>query len=848
MHRLACIALALALGLSRIVFAQAELSPEDVALFEEDVLPILEENCFKCHGGGDELEGGLTLTTRAGLLRGGNRGAVVDREAPESSLLLEMISYADEDHEMPPDGKLLPWDAQALTEWVLRGSPWPGDAGDVSDEEVPLLHGMQLSDPELWAFRPVERPPVPEAAGSSWAESPIDAFIYAGLREAGLEPAAPASKATLIRRVFYDLTGLPPTPEEVQAFVKDDGPEAYGRLIDRLLGSPHYGEKWGRHWLDLVHYADSNGYERDTDKPHIWRYRDYVIKAFNRDKPYDEFILEQLAGDELDDVGNESLIATGFFRLGLWDDEPADPLLARFDNLDDMVDTTGKVFLGLTLGCARCHDHKLDPITQEDYYRFVAFYQGVRMMKRTPGNGIVRSIMSPSEERRHEKQVERKRERESRLREDLREILSEFKAEVQRKRPDLAEEDAIASSEDGGKTRITDELKTFFETHGESVVGAKRVAKYDRVQADLKRSQSEKVPGRWAACVGEDGPEPEELHLLIRGNPHAPGKAVTPGFPGIFRESEPPSPSPYGSELTSGRRRQLAEWIASAANPLTARVMANRVWQYHFGRGIVSSSNNFGAQGRPPTHPDLLDWLASEFVRDGWRLKSLHKLILMSKTYRMSSRGDAEGLAKDPANALYGRFDMQRLTAEEVRDSLLAASGTLNAKMFGPGVYPPMPEEVLATSSKQQEIVSSGIWGVSSREESARRSVYIHVKRSLLMPILTDFDFAATDASCPVRFSTTLPTQALGMLNSAFVHEQSALLAERVRGEVGSDVRAQVRRVLEVVCSRPATGDEVARGLAFINELRVEEDVDRDKALDRFCLLAFNLNEFLYLD
>ena len=266
------------------------------------------------------------------------------------------------------------------------------------------------------------------------------------------------------------------------------------------------------------------------------------------------------------------------------------------------------------------------------------------------------------------------------------------------------------------------------------------------------------------------------------------------------------------------------------------------------GGGIVSSSNNFGAQGRPPTHPDLLDWLASEFVRDGWRLKSLHKLILMSKTYRMSSRGDAEGLAKDPANAFYGRFDMQRLTAEEVRDSLLAASGALNAKMFGPGVYPPMPEEVLATSSKQQEIVSSGIWGVSSREESVRRSVYIHVKRSLLMPILTDFDFAATDASCPVRFSTTLPTQALGMLNSAFVHEQSGLLAERVRGEVGSDVRAQVRRVLEVVCSRPAREDEVARGLAFINELRVEEDVDRDKALDRFCLLAFNLNEFLYLD
>ncbi len=847
MHRQVCIALALALGVSRAVLAQEELSPEDLALFEEDILPILEENCFKCHGGGDEIEGGLMLTSRAGLLRGGNRGPVVDRDAPESSLLLEMISYSDEDHEMPPDGKLLPWDTDALTDWVLRGSPWPGDAGDASDD-VPLLHGMELSDPELWAFRPVERPRTPGVAESSWAENPIDAFIYAGLREAGLEPAPPASKSALIRRVFYDLTGLPPTPEEVQAFVEDDDPEAYGRLIERLLDSPRYGEKWGRHWLDLVHYADSNGYERDSDKPHIWRYRDYVIEAFNQDKPYDEFIMEQLAGDELADRSNESLIATGFFRLGLWDDEPGDPLLARFDNLDDMVDTTGKVFLGLTLGCARCHDHKLDPITQEDYYRFVAFYQGVRMMKRTPGNGIVRSIMSPSEERRHGKQVERKREREASLREDLRDILSEFKAEVQRKRPDLAEEDAIASLKNGGKTKITDALKALFEEHGESVVGAKRVAKYERVQADLERVQSETAPGRWAACVGEDGPEPEELHLLIRGNPHAPGKAVTPGFPGVFGESEPPMPSPYGSEESSGRRRQLAEWIASPANPLTARVMVNRVWQYHFGRGIVSSSNNFGAKGRPPTHPELLDWLASEFVRDGWRLKSLHKLILISKTYRMSSRGDAEGLAKDPANALHGRFDMQRLTAEEVRDSLLAASGTLNAKMFGPGVYPPMPEEVLATSSKQQEIISSGIWGVSSPEESARRSVYIHVKRSLLTPLLTDFDFADTDASCPVRFSTTLPTQALGMLNSAFVHEQSALMAGRVRSEVGSDIRAQVRRVLEVVTSRPASEDEVAQGLEFIGELEREESVDRDRALDRFCLLAFNLNEFLYLD
>ena len=309
-----------------------------------------------------------------------------------------------------------------------------------------------------------------------------------------------------------------------------------------------------------------------------------------------------------------------------------------------------------------------------------------------------------------------------------------------------------------------------------------------------------------------------------------------------------PEFSPYGTEDSSGRRRLLAEWIASPSNPLTARVIVNRVWQFHFGRGIVASSNNFGVIGRRPTHPDLLDWLASEFVRGGWSLKELHRLILTSQTYRMSSQSYPKALEQDPANRLFWRFDMRRLTAEEIRDSVLSATGVLNLKMYGPGVYPELPAEVLATSSKQQEIVGSGMWGVSTPEEGSRRSVYVHVKRSLLMPMLTNFDLAETDSSCPVRFSTTQPTQALGMLNSAFVNEQSVVLADRVRREAGQSIGAQIARVLEIVTSRPATEAEVARGVAFMDELQAEDGLDADTALKRFCLLAFNLNEFMYLD
>lgn len=962
--------------------AQEDISAEHRELFDEDILPILEENCFKCHGGEEEIEGGLILTSRRGVLRGGHQGPAIALDALNSSLLLEMISYKDEDHEMPPTGKLQSWDADALIEWVQAGAPWPGEMLDDPSEDVPLLHGMKRSDPELWAFRRLRRPTVPTVDASEWNQNPIDAFVYARIENVGLTPAPELSKSALIRRVTYDLTGLPPSPEDAAAFVADESPNAYEHLIDTLLASPRYGEQWGRHWLDLVRYADSNGYERDSDKPYIWRYRDYVIDAFNQDKPYDEFIREQLAGDELDDPDADDIIATGYYRLGLWDDEPADPLLSRYDNLDDIANTTSQVFLGMTMGCARCHDHKLDPIPQADYYRFLAFFQGIKAMNRTKDNGILRSILSPAEQSVYDERVRENGLKVAELREASREILASFQKTILRKRPNLVEDESLLLSdlanlryrfyrdtwetlpdfdqtkpEDTGRidhdfittapasrtqaigfvfegklrvpaddeytfyieardgvrlivadsdvyraeglghhedtvaVRLTKGTKPFrleyftkdgppslrvawsspgmkrrslsveteqsakttsltklFDVHGRKIMGDKIVDEYRRLLKERREVEAQEIEGKWAAAVSEEGPEPIPTHILIRGNPHAEGKVVQAGFPMIIGDSDPPKISEYQDESTSGRRRVLAEWIASPSNPLTARVMVNRIWQFHFGRGIVRSSNNFGAIGDRPTHPELLDWLASEFVSREWSMKALHKLILRSRTYRMASTANPKALAQDPENNLFWRFDMRRLSAEEIRDSLLAASGTLNRDMRGPGVYPKLPPEVIATSSKQQDIEESGMWGSSSPEEAARRSIYIHVKRSLLMPILTDFDLAETDASCPVRFSTTQPTQALGMLNSVFVNEQAALLGDRVRREAGSDVASQVRRALAIATSRVPTDTELAQGQAFIREAVELDGLDPDAALDRFCLLAFNLNEFMYLD
>jgi len=937
--------------------------------FSRDIQPLLAKRCFSCHGP-DTQEAGLRFDQQAGataVLDSGSRAIVPGK--PTESEILARISSDDPDTQMPPEGpRLTAAQIDAINHWINEGAEWK----------------------EHWAFRPLVRPAVPalggegEPLGEGGAlANPIDAFIRAALAKRGLPTPQPAEKTVLIRRATYDLTGLPPTEQEVREFLADDSADAWEKLIDRLLASQHYGEQWGRHWLDLVRYADTNSFERDGDKPHAWRYRDYVIRSLNDDKPYDRFVVEQLAGDELPDPTNDAFIATGYYRLGVWDDEPADRLQAKYDWFDDIVATTGQVFLGLTVNCARCHDHKIDPIPQRDYYSLLAFFHNITPMggRQMATGNIERKLFEDESERRdYERKTadldrrrneaqqavteieERFRERWESSREerlagsdldDLRfrfyrdswtklPVFDELKPEDEGLMPDSLFDIAVApslrpdgfgyvftgflkvpvagdyafrlDSDDGSRLTVDDrilidhdgihgegepkeaivtlregrlpirldyfqarhgkglmvswagpgftarqlsatrrkedkKIADLIRKEGEEILGREGKKDYDAKVAALEELKKENVPIDRALVVSEHGVRPPETFVFKRGNPHAesgPEQRVEPSFPSILKAGAPTIVAPEGGAST-GRRMALARWIGSPENPLPARVMANRIWQHHFGRGIVRSSSNFGFAGDPPTHPDLLDWLASELVAGNWRLKPLHKLIMMSQAYRAAATWNAQAFALDPLNDSFWRFDMRRLSAEELRDSIHVASGAFNPKMFGPGVYPSIPKAVMAGQSRPGEG-----WGDSSHQEQARRSIYAFVKRSLITPILADFDLADTDTSCPVRFTTTQPTQALGMMNGEFLHQQARVFAERVRREAGgpdaADVPAQVRRALEIALVRPATDAEVDRGVAVIEKLDDADGVSPSRAMELFCLMVLNLNEFAYLD
>jgi hypothetical protein len=769
------------------------LSAAELPDFSRDIQPLLARRCLACHGP-DTQEAGLRLDDRTVAtqeLDSGSRAIVSGQSA--ASEILARITSTDPDTQMPPEGpRLQPAEVAAIAAWIDAGAEWKGH----------------------WAFQPLGRPFVPAVEG---VDHPIDAFIRAGLARRGLPAPPPSDPATLLRRATYGLTGLPPSEQEMRDFLADESPNAWERAVDRLLASPHYGERWGRHWLDLVRYADTNSFERDGDKPHAWRYRDYVIRAFNDDKPYDQFVSEQLAGDELPEPTADSLIATGYYRLGMWDDEPADRLQATYDGFDDIVATTGQTFLGLTINCARCHDHKIDPIPQRDYYSLLAFFHNITPMGDRQMNPqfIERAIPadgeSADEVRHRAEELTRRREE---ARRNVREIEKRIKEHGEQALDDLAKQDLEAWKS--------------------------RLAVLDRENAAVSK----------ALVVSERGPKPPDTFVFYRGNPHAepkPENRVEPAFPEVLRSPPPVLPTPLADAKSTGRRTALARWITAPDNPLPSRVMVNRIWQHHFGRGLVRSPSNFGLAGDPPTHPELLDWLATEFMAGGWRLKPIHRLILMSQAYRASSAGNAEALAKDPLNDAFWRFDMRRLSAEEIRDSIHVASGAFNPKMFGPGVFPDIPDAVKATQSRP----GAG-WGDSPPEEQARRSIYAKVKRSLLVPLLADFDVADTDASCPVRFVTTQPTQALGMMNGSFSHTQARVFAGRVQreagGPAGAEVAAMVRRAIETAFVRPATDKEVADGVALIDRLEEADGVSPSRAFELYCLMLLNLNEFTYLD
>ena len=818
-----------------VSFAAADEIPDfpadQIASFESEIAGLLEANCLKCHSG-DKPKGGLDLTRRGAIIKGGESGSAIDNANPGESLLIKAINY--DGYEMPPTGQMSPKQIESMTNWVKNGLAWPKDLKALHFEAPREPPRVNEETKKHWSFQPVKKPPTPNAAGT-WAKNDIDRFIQKQLADHQLTPNPQAGPRELVRRAYYDLTGLPPEPEVVEAFAADPSPQAWSALIDTLLASPHYGEQWGRHWLDLVRYAETNSYERDGAKPFVWRYRDYVIQSFSSDKPYDQFITEQLAGDELANKTPDSIIATGYYRLGRWDDEPADPELAYYDDLDDIVTTTGQTMLGLSINCARCHDHKIDPIPQTDYYSMIALFRGVKRYGDRSHESVleasVTEIAQPEDSVLHEAAVAQYERELANVERDL--------AKIEEK----AKEDFVGVDFD--EFAFEENRMRLIEKRQGGLLTDKEVNRYKGLTNRRDKMRETRPTGMaQALCVKEDVAGMKPTYLLARGNPRSPGEEVHPSFPSVLSPPEPEIAPLAESAASSGRRTALAKWMTSPSNPLTSRVIVNRLWQYHFGRGIVRTSSDFGFQGSKPTHPELLDWLAAKFVEDGWSMKSMHRLIMNSAAYQMSSAGREEASAKDAVNDHFWRFDMRRLSAEEVRDSILWANGTLNAdRMFGPSIYTKIPAEVKAGQSQP----GSG-WGDSSPEDEARRSVYIHVKRSLLDPILESFDMADTDQTCPVRFATTQPTQALGLLNSEFILEQASVFADMLNEEYPDTLDVQIRAALRRVLQRPPTEEEVARGLQLIHTLQTENHMTTEQARKYFCLVALNLNEFVYLD
>jgi len=842
LHNCLFLAPLIACILSNISLA-AEPAKPSADLFEKEVLPILQAHCFSCHGAEKKVKGGLDMSSREALLKGSDNGAVVSLEKPDTSMMIDAIRHGE--LKMPPKGKLPLSQIEILEKWIKSGVPYSGG------KAVAKQHGPPKVDEEarnFWSYKAVKNPTIPKVKNQAWVKNPIDAFILSKLEQNQLTPALPAEKTALLRRLYFNLIGLPPSIEETESFLKDTSPDAYEKRVDHLLNSRHYGENWARHWLDLVRYAETNSFERDGTKPNAWKYRDYVIQSFNSDKPYNQFIKEQLAGDEIEKVSRDSLVATAYYRLGIWDDEPADRELAYFDQLDDIVSTTGQTFLGTTIGCARCHDHKIDPFPQKDYYRFMAFFHGINSYGNGPASqrvvdgdtqdlkGVISTGRRPDLKKLQDLEI--KAQEHERASNDVNRQIGRIEDDFRAKLP--------GGQNDDFKQDVHKPI--LFEKHLGKLVTAEEYKRWKDLIAKREELQKTRPLIRETSlAVIEQGPKARETFILTRGMPAAKGDKVQPGFPTVMitnNSPEPKIPDPEANALSSGRRVVLADWIASDENPLTARVMANRLWQFQFGRGIVRSSSNFGYMGTPPTHPELLDYLATQLIANGWKLKPLQRMILTSNAFKMGTQVSPQAMTKDPENDLFSHFDLRRLTAEELRDSILGVSGNLNLKKVdGPSVYPVIPREVLAG----QSVPGSG-WGKSTPEEAASRSVFVFIKRSLALPILQVFDAPDPDSPCASRFTTTQPAQALALINSEFASEQAKVLAADVAKKSLSSPSAKVHEVLRRTLQRQPKQDEIDRGTTFIKDSMNKDSLSEEDAFRRFCLIAFSLNEFIFLN
>jgi hypothetical protein len=700
---------------------------------------------------------------------------------------------------------------------------------------------------------------VPDVRDRSWVRTPLDAFVLARLEAAQLRPAPPADRRTLLRRVYLDLIGLPPTQAEQAAFLTDPSPYAYAHVVDRLLARPEYGERWARHWLDVVRYAESNGYERDGAKPSAWRYRDYVIDAFNADKPYDCFLLEQLAGDEMPGSNAQTHIATTFLRLGTWDDEPANAVVDRYDQLDDVLGTTVTAFLGLTLRCARCHDHKFEPFSQADYYRMLAVFEPLKRPQE--GRTELDLPVGTEEELAVYKQaLARAETAENPVRQKIEGIEKPIRTRLFQKggekgatRSALPADAQVAFQvEPAKRSTAQKELVKKFAVQLEQEVRSAATSGEQRQREELYKQLTAAQKTRPAELPHayiwhEEGATAPATHLFKRGNPNYAATEVQAGLPAVLLTRPLPPPQPL--KHSTGRRLWLARWIACAENPLTARVIVNRIWMHHFGKGLVVTPNDFGVMGEAPTHPELLDYLAARFVAGGWRLKDLHRLIVLSNAYQTSSLLEGSEKAGDQQRALFGRWRQRRLEAEAVRDSILAVSGQLSRQQGGPSVFPPLPRAVLEGQSRPGEG-----WGKSDPRQAARRSIYVFSKRSLVLPELDLLDAPDTTASCDTRPRSTTAPQALTFLNGAFLQEQADHFAHLLEREAGKDPSAQVERAFVLALCRSPRPEEARLAQDFLTRQEKQIQTDgkgpiadaRHRAMAAFCLVLLNTNEFVY--
>jgi hypothetical protein len=705
------------------------------------------------------------------------------------------------------------------------------------DAMAPVKPSERPAEPHLeWLLKPPKTRAIPSVGDASWVKNPIDAFVLAKLESKKMHPAPQAGRRVLIRRAYYDLIGLPPSPEEVAAFLSDQDPRAWEKLVDRLLADPRYGEHWARHWLDLARYAESDGFAVDGERPTAWRYRDYVIRAFNKDKPYDLFILEQLAGDEVQDKREteedqpERLVALGFLRMAPWEADATSQQQLRQDFLNEITGTTASVFLGLTVGCAQCHNHKYDPIPQQDFYRFQSFFAAVAAEERpAPFIEDEDPALMKRQSRSYEDQVGIARKQLDSRKQALRDRFIESK-HLKPEAPAVAE--------------FMDELNVanaFFQERNDPIYKAPVWREYVNARDEARRFEELEKRYRPIAYSVRDlvppmVPELPATFVLRAGELSAKGEKVEAGFLQCITGNVDGAKIPFRGEST-GRRIALAEWIASPQNPLTARVMVNRIWQYHFGEGLVRTPSDFGKNGSRPTHPELLDWLASEFVNQKWSIKAMHRLMLNSATYQQStSHPEWKVYAdQDPRNELLWRMNWGRLDAEVLRDSILALSGRLNPARGGPGALLSVPGDVA-------EGFEFFKWFPSDEEQQRRRTIYTFQRRSVVNPMLEVFDAANIAATCPQRNRTTVAPQALTLMNGELTNREARNFAARIMIEAGPTPAAEVDRAFQIVFSRPPSRDEQSQALNLFAKFPPQE------ALRQLGVALFNANEFLFVE